>query len=558
MMTRWNPGYLFSLPLYLLICALPGTLSAGIVINELYYDHPGTDTGWEYVELYNNGLEPVELSPYRLEFIDGATGSSRLLWEGVSGSVLYAGERLLVRGESVESAGETLLGSIENGPDAVRLVSGAGTADLVGYGETFYCEGEPAPDVQAGVSLSRKPDGYDTDLNSSDFTPAGPTPGRPNFFTHDLELIPGAAPLPCGGESFTIEFLLVNRGLDHFTDMVLLVASTDASSREGVIDIDIAPSESKEAVLELPFSPSVCFPLDARIESARDENGRNDTVMVPLCSSPGDLVVSEIMYRPLSGGSEWIEIASRAAATLSLGGWWVSDATGTRRLISEDDMPISPGGFVVLVQDSNLFLHDHPYCPAAIVEPEGGWPWLNDADDGTRADMVTLYDPEDRIVERIEYRDLVGEERGRSIERFSADVCSSFPGGLWHRCSSPSGSTPGIDNSNRIPRVPQAGKVEAVPNPFSPERDKRVKIWGMAALGETGLLVRIFDIEGREVARLFGEEGGARAFSCEWDGRTADGRDSPTGLYICAVEFITPGGGVCRREKRCIALYRSR
>jgi len=557
-MTRWDPGYLFSLPLYLLICALPDTLSAGIVINELYYDHPGADTGWEYVELYNNGPEPVDLFPYRLEFIDGATGSSRLLWEGASGSVLYAWERLLVRGDNVEGEGETLLGSIENGPDAVRLVSGAGTADVVGYGETFYCEGKPAPDVQAGVSLSRKPDGYDTDLNSSDFTPAGPTPGRPNFFTHDLELIPGAAPLPCTGESFTIEFLLVNRGLDRFTDLVHLVASTGASSREGVIDVDIAPSESIEAALELPFALSACFSLDTRIESAWDENGRNDTVSVPLCSSPGDLVVSEIMYRPLSGGSEWLEIASRTAATPSLNGWCVSDATGTRRLISEDDLPISPAGFVVLVQDSNLFLRDHPYCPSAVVEPAGGWPWLNDGDDGTRADMVTLYDPEGRIVERIEYRDLVGEERGRSIERFSTDVCSSFPGGLWHRCSSPSGSTPGADNSADILRVPQAGAVETAPNPFSPERDKRVKIWGMAAMEETGLSVRIFDIEGREVARLFAEEDGARAFSCEWDGRASDGKDSPTGLYICAVEFVTQGGGVCRREKRCIALYRSR
>ena len=262
------------------------------------------------------------------------------------------------------------------------------------------------------------------------------------------------------------------------------------------------------------------------------------------------------MYRPYSGGSEWFEIVSRATATLSLGGWRVSDATGTRRLISEDDLSIHPGGFVVFVQDSNLFLGDYPHCPAAIIEPAGGWPWLNDGDDGARADMITLYDHEGRIVERVEYLNLIGEERGRSIERFSADICSSFPGGIWHRCSSPTGSTPGDDNSTHVPRIPQPGRVETAPNPFSPERDQRVRIWGMAARGETGLLVRVFDIDGREIARLFGEENGARAFSCEWDGRADDGEELPTGLYICVVEFVTQGGGVCRREKRCIALYR--
>lgn len=555
-MVRRSPGSFFLLYVFASICIFPAAALAAIVINELYYDHPGTDTGWEYVELFNNGLGPVDLSPYSLEFIDGATGSSRLLWEGASGSVLYAGERLLVCGGNVGGVGEPLLGSIENGPDAVRLFSGTGTVDVVGYGETSYCEGEPAPDVPAGVSLSRKPDGYDTDCNSSDFTPAGPTPGLPNFFAHDLELITSEAPLPCTGEPFTVEFILVNMGLDRFTDAVRLFASTEAGDRETIIDVDVAPSETKKAALELPFAFSTCFHLDASIESASDENSRNDTACVPLCSSPGDLIISEIMYRPISSGSEWIEIKSRAAGTVYLGGWRISDATGTRRLISEDDLPISSGGFVVLVQDSNLFRRDHPLCPAAIIEPAGGWPWLNDGDDGTRADMVTLYDSEGRIIERIEYRNLVGEERGRSIERFSTDVCSSFPGGLWHRCSAQAGSTPGIDNSTSIPGIPQPGKVETAPNPFSPVRDKRVKIWGMAAVGETGQLVRIFDIEGGEVARLFGEEDGARVFSCEWDGQAADGRESPTGLYICVVEFVTPGGGVCRREKRCIALYR--
>ena len=98
--------------------------------------------------------------------------------------------------------------------------------------------------------------------------------------------------------------------------------------------------------------------------------------------------------------------------------------------------------------------------------------------------------------------------------------------------------------------------MEADPNPFSPARDGKVRIGGRAVAGETGLLVRIFDLGGREVIRLFGEEGGARIFSCEWDGRRGGGGDSPSGLYICVVEFVTQGGVVCRREKRCIALYR--
>ena len=555
-MTRRNPRIFFLFPAILLICALFAEPRAEIVINELYYDHIGTDAGWEYVEIYNNGQGSVDLSSYFLEFIDGSTGSSRLLWEGASGHVLPAGERILIGGSDVENADERLIGSIENGPDAVRLVNVTGTQDLVGYGETFHCEGEPAPDVPGGVSLSRKPDGYDTDQNSSDFTPANPTPGLPNFFALDLELITCEAPHPCNGSPFTLDLLLVNRGLEHFTELVRISASMDASSRERVIDVDMAPSETVEAALELPIASPTCFSLDVRIESVGDENARNDTASVLICSSPGDLVISEIMYRPIIGGSEWLEIKSRAAGSVSLQNYRVSDETGTRRLISKNDEEIRPGGFLLLVQDSILFRRDHPLSPAAVIVPAGGWSWLNDGDDGKRADVVTLYDPEGRIIERIEYIDLVGEERGRSIERFSTDVCSAFPGGLWHRCSAPGGSTPGAPNSIHVSGIPRPATVEVAPNPFSPIRDGVVRIWGMAASGEIGLLARVFDIEGVEIARLFGEEKGARVFSCQWDGRASDGRDSPKGLYICLVEFVTPGGVVCRREKRCIALYR--
>ena len=555
-MTRRCPGLFFPLLASSIVGAVVAPSRADILINELYYDHPGADTGWEYIELLNNGSYAADLSTYALEFVDGATGRTRLLWEGTPGMLLPVGERFLVGGSAVDGKDAILTGSIENGPDAVRLLFGAGTVDLIGYGETSYCEGEPAPDVPSGISLSRKPDGRDTDHNLSDLAPARPTPGLPNYYTRDLEIMTTEAPLPCEGGPFAAGFLLVNRGLERFTGEVSLSAAAGGAACERMLSADMAPAETLETSLELPFAPHACFTLRAGIESDVDENSRNDTTGVTICSSPGDLVISEIMYRPLEGGSEWIEIENRTGSTISLRDWRLADATATRRLISEDDRFIPPGGFILLVQDSLLFDRDHPLCPAERVKPSGGWPWLNDSNDGERADMITLYEPAGGIVERIEYTDLIGDERGRSIERFSSDVCSSVPGGLWHRCSAPAGSTPGAYNAAIVPGPTRSGRIDITPNPFHPARDGVTRIWGEAAEGETGLLVRLFDLEGIEVARIFGEEGGARAFSCRWDGRADDGNHVQTGIYICVVEFLAPGGGVCRREKRCIALYR--
>jgi hypothetical protein len=547
------PIHDFSIPFSEVSSGDPGTL---LVINEVYYDHPGSDTGWEFVELLNAGADPIPMGGYRLEFIDGLSGGVRTLWECHDDATLVPGGRLLVSGENVPGGAVRLLGALENGPDAVRLVSPSGAVDLVGYGESPYSEGVPAPDVGEGTSISRKPDGRDSDCNSSDFVPALPTPGRPNFYGCDLALSIGHAPVPCTGQPSEAEIHLDNPGLEDFTGQALIGLSIGSVPSGGgtVLDVDLESGETASFPLALPAAPPGSFIIEISLEAPGDENTFNDTTRVRLRSSPGKIVINEIMYR---GGSEWIELKSRAPGPVSLRGWHISDATGHRRLIDEGDLSIGPGDFLILAQDVDLFRIDHPLCASIVTAVAGGWPWLNDTDDGTRADLIELRDGGGVLVERIEYRDLVGDEKGRSIERFSADVCSSFPGGLWHRSVAADRSTPGSENSIALRGdLPAPSEVRIDPNPYHPFRDGTVGISGMTAEGESGLLVRIFDISGREVGKLFGERGGASAFSCYWDGRDVRGRDVETGLYICIVEFVGPGGGVCRREKRCIALYR--
>ena len=102
--------------------------------------------------------------------------------------------------------------------------------------------------------------------------------------------------------------------------------------------------------------------------------------------------------------------------------------------------------------------------------------------------------------------------------------------------------------------VPPQGEVTIIPNPFCPGRDRETVITGSCRTGEDGFLVRIFDLEGMEVRRLFGETGGARVFSCRWDGRRSDGSRAGSGLYICVVELVGMGGGICRRVKYPVAV----
>jgi hypothetical protein len=158
------------------------------------------------------------------------------------------------------------------------------------------------------------------------------------------------------------------------------------------------------------------------------------------------------------------------------------------------------------------------------------------------------------VIEKIEYHDMLEGARGRSIERFSPFVCSSIEGGLWHTCSHETGSTPGTANSVFNGVLGINDKFTISPNPFSPARDKEVVISGKARTRDTGFLVRIFNMEGMEIVSLAGEKNGANYFSFLWDGLDSNGGMVVTGLYICVVEYYGLGGGVCRREKGCLAV----
>ncbi|RJR32249.1 MAG: hypothetical protein C4574_00205 [Candidatus Latescibacterota bacterium] len=544
---------------------IPATRGAAgrVVVNEVYYDHPGRDDGWEFVELYNAGRDTVDLSLWRIESLDGASGRARCVWTGAAPARIGPGEVVCVAGGALGPAsGYLLAGGLENGPDAVRLVSPAGIEDLIGYGplalEGLF-EGGPAPDVPAGSSLARKPDGADSDRNDVDFTAATPTPGRRNFFARDLAL--SHAPpdeLPCPGAPFAFKLKFANAGLERFECAVrvrVVVESglaADSAAARKELRLDPGALDSIAVKARAPFADR--FAVRSFVEGAPDDWAGDDSLRFELRTSPGDVVVNEIMYRPGDGECEWVEIVCAGGASRDLAGWTICDAAGSRRLISREPLVLAPFRYLVLARDSSVFAARYPRCAAPVRTPAGGWPSLNDTGRDGVADRVSLHDDSGALVESVAYRDLLGAERGRSIERLSETACSALPGGVWHRSAARDRATPGAENSTRSSVAPKGTRPALAPNPFSPSRHGSVSISGALAGGEVGFRVRIFSMAGIELRRVFAESGGARTFSCKWDGTDDGGAVLPPGMYVCLVEYIGTGGGVCRREKLCVVV----
>lgn len=532
-----------------------------VVINEVYYDHPGSDAGWEYVELLAAG-DAADLTGFSLEFADGRTGSRRVLWEAYGTLALGRGEYLLVGGsERAEEEALRLSGTIENGPDAIILLCRGAVVDLVGYGaleDPSLYESSPAADPAAGMSLARRPDGSDSNSNSSDFVPSVPTPGYMNFHQFDLEIsLEDGRAISCAGGPFVLPLRVLNRGLSLFEGefRVVVRGPSGETLSEDLHEAVLGSGEAIEIETLVRSGPGTEGLLELRLESDIDQNRRNDSAPVYLRHSPASVVLNEIMYRPAPGGCEWIELFNRTAAAADLRGWSIADAAGRRSTLCGDCLSIDPGGFMIVASDPQAASSAYAGRGVRICSVKGGWPSLNDRDSGTYADMVDLSDSCGALIDRIAYSDLLGDERGWSIERISPDACSCLEGGIWHRCASSKGETAGGRNSVFRGSLHDSPGLRLDPETFCPGIDGILRICGCRREGESGFRVTVFDMGGSVVRRVYAEEGGGMLFACGWDGRSDSGGFVSTGLYICVAEYFCRGGGVCRREKRCVAVY---
>jgi uncharacterized protein len=172
--------------------AVAAPASAQLVINEIDYDQTSTDTA-EFAEIRNDGTTPVDLDPYALRLGNGANGAVYKTIDLPAVS-LGAGDYFVVCGGTVancdlDTTPDTDL--IQNGsPDALALVNGDTIEDTVSYegevpGYTEGSTGAPADTAATGPaqSISRVPDGCDTDANAVDFKLADSTPGVANAST---------------------------------------------------------------------------------------------------------------------------------------------------------------------------------------------------------------------------------------------------------------------------------------------------------------------------------------------------------------------------------------
>jgi predicted extracellular nuclease len=243
-----------------------GAVSTSLVINEVDYDQPSTDTS-EFLELENTSDAAINLDSWTVELVNG-TGGGASVYQTIDlpAVSLAAGDYFVVCANAATTANCDLDVSpdtnlIQNGsPDAIGLKDGSTLVDALSYeGDSGapYTEGSGAglednPST-ADMGIARCPDGSDSDQNNADFLFRAITPGAANdcplppppFGTcgdgtetriHDVQ---GAGPAsPLAGSVRVVEGIVVGdfQGADALDGFFLQEEDADA-------DADAATSE---------------------------------------------------------------------------------------------------------------------------------------------------------------------------------------------------------------------------------------------------------------------------------------------------------------------------
>lgn len=169
-----------------------------IVINEIYYDDPATDDAG-FIELYGEpGMTLTGFSVKALNQDCEVICTINLDGQVVPGDGFF----VIAQNEAVSNwdlVASSCIGSLQNGPcDGVGLYVNDTLIDVVQYGVDCVnaCgEGTPVPEPLDINSLSRYPDGADTNDNATDFCESFVTSGLPNQCYSIVT--PTPTPLPC-------------------------------------------------------------------------------------------------------------------------------------------------------------------------------------------------------------------------------------------------------------------------------------------------------------------------------------------------------------------------
>ena len=332
--------------------------------------------------------------------------------------------------------------------------------------------------------------------------------------------------------------------------------------------ITALPPNYSSVKIDLPFEmiDNVTYTIDI-ISPPKDYSGNELSAKnyanfsLPQNPDIGDIIINEILFDPLPGGTEFVELFNFSEKCIDLKDLYITNTApgGTESNSTEQ---IFPGSFLlfskeyILITENSFDIISRYNCPFPdrIIDV-ANLPSLND-----KNGEIFLINRWENIIDELHYTEnmhhsLLANNEGVSLERISSEG-SSLSISNWHSASSSTYyASPGFKNSQSIQNIQTKGNVVLSPEIFSPDNDGYNDVLQIKYdFGKNGLAgsVRVYDANGRLVKELLNNGLFGSTGSFFWDGENSKNGISPVGIYIIYVEVFDMSGKVYKYKNCCV------
>ena len=550
--------------------ALPGGDSGqvtgwgDVVFNEVMADpNPPVQFAREYLELYNRSERSLDLEGWVLNINTRKyTLSETMMPEG---TLLAPGSFGVVTNIALPNGGATM-SLFDHGEFLVH----AARYGVPWDGTDWKKEGgwsleSPDPEQVCNISFHWE---YSTD-------PAGGTPGRINSNPTVLEDIDPPVLLYTGyGDPDEDALGSVEPGLLRLFFSEPVVISPEELQQIVVVPGNILPLGAHllvplSTVLELSFPVNLQERHIFRVKIPRvtDCQGNNPGPLESMAGSVsepvfGSVQINEIMYDPVEGHPEYIELTlpgNRFYDLRELAIHVVEEGEP-----ADDPLPLSdhsrlmvPGEYLVVTECvPHLREAYHLERSGQWVEAEG-LKTLNNSG-GT----IYLTDRAGNVVDWVNYGDqmhveILSDTRGISLERISGERSGSDPNN-WHSAAAIEGyATPGRVNSQALTEAETDQLFKVEPGVFSPDNDGYHDLLEIiVSPGESGWIIGLWitDLQGNLLRNLANNHLSGPLVTYTWDGAREDGSMVPLGICVIHATGYHPVTGDRWIRKRAVGV----
>ena len=254
--------------------------------------------------------------------------------------------------------------------------------------------------------------------------------------------------------------------------------------------------------------------------------------------SPGTVVINEINYNSNDDydSGDWVELFNPGETNLDLSGWTMKDDDNNHIYTLPEETIIDSCGFIILVQDIQLFSSQFPNIISVIGPFDFGL--------SGGGDDVRIYDNIGTLIDSIRYDDsdpwpIEPDGDGATLELINPFWDNSLASS-W--ASSNNYGTPGSQNSSYLSSEPpknflpnKSTLLTAYPNPFNGS----IKIPFQLSSNINSSII-IYNLLGKIIKKTSLQNFELGENSISWDGRDQLGQEVSTGIYFVQLQSAVP------------------